>query len=81
MSTYIFKEASKKPHWIQAMNKRLTPFRKGKTWDLVDLPRHKKYWCQVGLQRPNSMKGGRLKNIRKDLLPKDSQNNLVSIME
>ena len=37
-----FKEAAKEPHWVQAMNQEIDSIEKNKTWDLVDLPRHKK---------------------------------------
>jgi hypothetical protein len=37
-----FKEAAKEPHWVQAMNQEIESIEKNKTWDLVDLPRHKK---------------------------------------
>jgi hypothetical protein len=37
-----FKEAAKEPHWVQAMNQEVDSIEKNKTWDLVDLPRHKK---------------------------------------
>jgi hypothetical protein len=37
-----FKEAYKEPHWVQAMNQEIESIEKNKTWDLVDLPRHKK---------------------------------------
>jgi hypothetical protein len=37
-----FKEASKTPHWVQAMNQEIESIKKNKTWDLVHLPRHKK---------------------------------------
>jgi hypothetical protein len=36
-----FKEAAKEPHWVQAMNQEIDSIEKNKTWDLVDLPRHK----------------------------------------
>jgi hypothetical protein len=45
-----FKEAAKEPHWVQAMNQEIDSIEKNKTWDLVDFPRHKEYWCQVGVQ-------------------------------
>jgi hypothetical protein len=37
-----FKEATKEPHWVQAMNQEIDSIEKNKTWDLVDLPSHKK---------------------------------------
>jgi hypothetical protein len=37
-----FKEAAKEPHWVQAMNQEIDSIEKNKTWDLVDLPSHKK---------------------------------------
>jgi hypothetical protein len=37
-----FKEATKEPHWVQAMNQEIDSIEKKKTWHLVDLPRHKK---------------------------------------
>jgi hypothetical protein len=37
-----FKEAAKEPHWVQAMNQEIDFIEKNKTWDLVDLPSHKK---------------------------------------
>jgi hypothetical protein len=37
-----FKEAAKEPHWVQAMNQEIDSIEMKKTWDLVDLPRHKK---------------------------------------
>jgi hypothetical protein len=37
-----FKEATKDPHWVQAMNQEIDSIEKNKTWDLVDLPSHKK---------------------------------------
>jgi hypothetical protein len=37
-----FKEVAKEPHWVQAMNQEIESIEKNKTWDLVDLPRHKK---------------------------------------
>jgi transposase InsO family protein len=37
-----FKEAAKEPHWVQAMNQEIDSIEKNKTWDLVDLPTHKK---------------------------------------
>jgi hypothetical protein len=37
-----FKEASPDPHWVQAMNQDIDSIEKNKTWDLVDLPKHKK---------------------------------------
>jgi hypothetical protein len=36
-----FKEAAKEPHWVQAMNQEIDSIEKNKTWDLVDLPKHK----------------------------------------
>jgi hypothetical protein len=36
------KEAAKEPHWVQAMNQEIDSIEKNKTWDLVDLSRHKK---------------------------------------
>jgi hypothetical protein len=36
-----FKEATKEPHWIQAMNQEIESIEKKKIGDLVDLPRHK----------------------------------------
>jgi hypothetical protein len=30
------------PHWVQAMNQEIDSIEKNKTWDLIDLPRHKK---------------------------------------
>jgi hypothetical protein len=37
-----FKEATKEPHWVQAMNQEIDSIEKNKTWDLVDFPSHKK---------------------------------------
>jgi hypothetical protein len=37
-----FKEATKETHWVQDMNQEIDSIEKKKTWDLVDLPRHKK---------------------------------------
>jgi len=37
-----FKEAAKEPHWVQAMKQEIDSIEKNKTWDLVDLSRHKK---------------------------------------
>ena len=37
-----FKEVAKEPHWVQAMNQDIDSIEKNKTWDLVDLLRHKK---------------------------------------
>jgi hypothetical protein len=37
-----FKEATKEPHWVQAMNQEIDSIEKNKTWDLVDLPSHKR---------------------------------------
>jgi hypothetical protein len=37
-----FKEAAKEPHWVQAMNQEIDSIEKNKTWDLIDLPSHKK---------------------------------------
>jgi hypothetical protein len=37
-----FKEAAKEPHWVQAMNQEIDSIEKNKTWDIVDLPIHKK---------------------------------------
>jgi hypothetical protein len=37
-----FKEATKEPHWVQAMNQEIDSIEKKTTWDLTDLPRHKK---------------------------------------
>jgi hypothetical protein len=37
-----FKEATKEPHWVQAMNQEIDSIEKNTTWDLVDLPSHKK---------------------------------------
>jgi hypothetical protein len=36
-----FKEATKEPHWVKSMNQEIESNEKNKTWDLVDLPRHK----------------------------------------
>jgi hypothetical protein len=36
-----FKGTTKEPHWVQAMNQEIESIEKKKTWDLVDLPRHK----------------------------------------
>jgi hypothetical protein len=32
-----FKEASKDPHWVKAMNQEIDYIEKNKTWNLVDL--------------------------------------------
>jgi hypothetical protein len=40
-----FKEATKEPHWVQAMNQEIDSIEKNKTWDLVDFPSHKKSIC------------------------------------
>jgi hypothetical protein len=37
-----FKVETKEPHWVQAMNQEIDSIEKNKTWDLVDLPSHKK---------------------------------------
>jgi hypothetical protein len=37
-----FKEAAQEPHWVQVMNQEIDSIEKKNTWDLVDLPRHKK---------------------------------------
>jgi hypothetical protein len=37
-----FKEETKEPHWVQAMNQEIESIEKNKTWDLVVLHRHKK---------------------------------------
>jgi hypothetical protein len=37
-----FKEAAKEPHWVPYMNQEIDSIEKNKTWDLFDLPRHKK---------------------------------------
>jgi hypothetical protein len=37
-----FKEETKEPHWVQAMNQEIDSIEKNKTWDLVDFPTHKK---------------------------------------
>jgi len=37
-----FKEESKEPHWVQAMNQEIDSIEKKNTWDLVNLSRHKK---------------------------------------
>jgi hypothetical protein len=37
-----FKEVTKEPHWVQAINQEIDSIEKNKTWDLVDLPKHKK---------------------------------------
>jgi hypothetical protein len=37
-----FKEATKEPHWVQAMNQEIDSIEKNKTWDLLDLPTHEK---------------------------------------
>jgi hypothetical protein len=37
-----FKEETKEPHWVQAMNQEIDSIEKNKTWDLVDFPSHKK---------------------------------------
>jgi len=37
----FFKETTKGPHWVQAINEEIDSIEKKNTWDLVDLPRHK----------------------------------------
>jgi hypothetical protein len=37
-----FKEATKEPHWVQAMNQEIDYIEKNKTWDLFDMPRQNK---------------------------------------
>jgi hypothetical protein len=37
-----FIEVSKETHWVQSMNQEIDSIEKNKTWDLVDLLRHKK---------------------------------------
>ena len=63
------------------MNQEIDSIEKNKTWDLVDLPSHnKKVLVSSEFPKLNSMKKGRSKNTRQDLLPKDSHNNLVLAM-
>ena len=75
-----FKEEAKETHWVQAMNQEIDSIEKNKTWDLVDLPNYK---TSIGVKwviRLNSMKMGRLKNTKQDLLPNDSHSNHALIM-
>jgi hypothetical protein len=36
-----FKEATKGPQWVQSMNREIDSIEKKKTWNFVDLPKHK----------------------------------------
>jgi hypothetical protein len=76
-----FKEASKEPHWVQAMNQELTPLRRTRHGILLIFQDTRKVLVSSGFTKLNSMKKGRLKNTRQDLLPKDSHNNLTDYGE
>jgi hypothetical protein len=75
-----FKEAAKEPHWVQAMNQEIDSIEKNNTWDLVDLAEIRQILVSSGFTKLNSMKRGRLKNTKQDLLPKDSHSNPTLIM-
>ena len=75
-----FKEASKEPHCVQAMNQEIDSIEKNKTWDLVDLPRHKKSIGVKWVYKTKLNEKGQIEKHKEDLLPKDSHNNQVLII-
>jgi hypothetical protein len=74
-----FKEATKEHNWVQAMNQEIDSIEKNHGILLI-FQVTRKVLVSSGFTKLNSMKKGRLKNTRKDLLPKDSHNNQVLIM-
>jgi hypothetical protein len=57
------------------MNQEIDSIEKNKTWDLVNLPRHKKSIGVKWVYKTKLNEKGNIENAKQDLLPKDSHSN------